>query len=409
MVGTVFHIGQKSDWDCGLACVAMVTHHLEQLAEAPPQSSEINGTSSYEKVLNAWRELNGTADDADIKDCSLYIANQQDADGVSPNKPITSVWTIDLVYLLHFMLTRQCKYSASSCRKTQITMTTQVTQVRARDYDGLSFYSKSFATKTVAHCSDDERRAMLLQDDTFRVNQRFKVALALTSQNNSVPEPVSMRVYERKHTPLDEIIRVFSGVPSHEERASHLHTQNTHTEILAIILVDAYFLKRPSKSKCRIGFTTAWMNSKVRQLRFCASIFARISIAARFVAYVCCCQWLTSIGDLVEMVEIMSRHLARIRNRIQNCFWTRRRLRAVDCEAGKNETEITLKPEGLNLFCGHFIVLCGWDAKHREFFYRDPAASSSGEYSKIVAEELDRARLRRGTDEDIIFIESCRH
>lgn len=58
-----------------------------------------------------------------------------------------------------------------------------------------------------------------------------------------------------------------------------------------------------------------------------------------------------------------------------------------------------LKP---SFYCGHFIVLIGYDDTNNRFFYRNPSTYRNLSYT--TQENLELARKAYGTDEDIIFV-----
>ena len=53
-------------------------------------------------------------------------------------------------------------------------------------------------------------------------------------------------------------------------------------------------------------------------------------------------------------------------------------------------------------YLGHFIVLIGYDEARRVFVYRNPSSDLNISFTSF--ENLERARLSFGTDEDILFI-----
>lgn len=53
-------------------------------------------------------------------------------------------------------------------------------------------------------------------------------------------------------------------------------------------------------------------------------------------------------------------------------------------------------------YCGHYIVLYGFDRKSKKYFAKDPAADEDTTF--IHDDALTAARKAFGTDEDIIFI-----
>lgn len=55
-------------------------------------------------------------------------------------------------------------------------------------------------------------------------------------------------------------------------------------------------------------------------------------------------------------------------------------------------------------YCGHYIVLIGYDDSRRLVFYRNP--SSSNDFSFTSYSSFECARRSFGTDEDLIFIYS---
>jgi hypothetical protein len=55
------------------------------------------------------------------------------------------------------------------------------------------------------------------------------------------------------------------------------------------------------------------------------------------------------------------------------------------------------------LFLGHFIVLCGYDPHNRLLVYRNPAKQQAG-LCVMDAAVWEKARRRRGTDEDLIRV-----
>jgi hypothetical protein len=54
-------------------------------------------------------------------------------------------------------------------------------------------------------------------------------------------------------------------------------------------------------------------------------------------------------------------------------------------------------------FVGHFVVLCGVDTISRKIVFRDPANWRGG-YCAVPIPDFERARRRRGTDEDLIEV-----
>ncbi|RUS71373.1 hypothetical protein EGW08_020869 [Elysia chlorotica] len=54
-------------------------------------------------------------------------------------------------------------------------------------------------------------------------------------------------------------------------------------------------------------------------------------------------------------------------------------------------------------YCGHFVVLCGFDRRKDLVFYRDPD-SNCREVCQTHTDVFDKARLSDGTDEDVIII-----
>ncbi|KAK3750065.1 hypothetical protein RRG08_018362 [Elysia crispata] len=54
-------------------------------------------------------------------------------------------------------------------------------------------------------------------------------------------------------------------------------------------------------------------------------------------------------------------------------------------------------------YCGHFVVLCGFDRTKDLVFYRDPD-SNCPEVCQIHTKAFDKARFSDGTDEDVIII-----
>ena len=55
-------------------------------------------------------------------------------------------------------------------------------------------------------------------------------------------------------------------------------------------------------------------------------------------------------------------------------------------------------------YCGHFIVLIGYDEKNRIFFYLNPSTSKN--LSFTCEDNFEISRTDYGTDEDIIFVYS---
>ena len=53
-------------------------------------------------------------------------------------------------------------------------------------------------------------------------------------------------------------------------------------------------------------------------------------------------------------------------------------------------------------YCGHFIVLVGYDEKNRVFFYLNPSTSKN--LSFTFEDDLEISRKDYGTDEDILFV-----
>jgi hypothetical protein len=67
-----------------------------------------------------------------------------------------------------------------------------------------------------------------------------------------------------------------------------------------------------------------------------------------------------------------------------------------------NEPTTTLNPLAEPGYCGHFVVLCGFDTEADLIFYRNPACSQR--LSCTNSEQFEQARKSYGTDEDILFI-----
>jgi hypothetical protein len=57
-------------------------------------------------------------------------------------------------------------------------------------------------------------------------------------------------------------------------------------------------------------------------------------------------------------------------------------------------------------FCGHFIVLCGFDRVKRQVLYRNPGSRCAGGYCVAPVAVIEAARRRKGTDEDFIRIDN---
>ena len=53
-------------------------------------------------------------------------------------------------------------------------------------------------------------------------------------------------------------------------------------------------------------------------------------------------------------------------------------------------------------FCGHYIVVVGWDGERGAFAYRDPA--SRAPMCWMRPRDFDRTRLCKGTDEDVVVV-----
>lgn len=53
-------------------------------------------------------------------------------------------------------------------------------------------------------------------------------------------------------------------------------------------------------------------------------------------------------------------------------------------------------------YCGHYIVLCGFDDRKQLVFYRNPSSPFNFSYTSFVY--FETARKSFGTDEDILFI-----
>ena len=59
-------------------------------------------------------------------------------------------------------------------------------------------------------------------------------------------------------------------------------------------------------------------------------------------------------------------------------------------------------PSTQNEYCGHYIVLCGFDADKRHVYYKNPSFNDDLCCAKFDMFEV--ARHSYGTDDDIIFI-----
>ena len=64
--------------------------------------------------------------------------------------------------------------------------------------------------------------------------------------------------------------------------------------------------------------------------------------------------------------------------------------------------ELNIIKVSKNSYCGHFIVLIGYDDLKRVVFYRNPASSSNFSFTSYLNFEI--ARKSFGTDQDILFI-----
>lgn len=68
-----------------------------------------------------------------------------------------------------------------------------------------------------------------------------------------------------------------------------------------------------------------------------------------------------------------------------------------------SSVEIDLVNQAHN-YCGHFIVLIGYDDNRQIVFYRNPASSKNLSITSYA--NFEKARKSYGTDEDVLFIYS---
>ena len=338
-------VPQRLRWDCGLACVAMVASQLRPYA-FPPAAALAN-------VGDAWDALNRYNGDC--------------------TKRVTSVWTVELLHLLHLCLFEEVLDKDGVPRRMQLfgapndgwpdvgESPPAVSDNRAFSGTGHRHAPLPTNTATLAFATtamdvdpsyaDVPFYAEQLDDDFPRVRARFAAAHAAGWRCT------------KQHTSTQDIVKgLASGT------------------CLYIVLVHALALECP----CR-GTAAKIIRGATR----CAEGTQRICRACAKAICGCCDR---SNGGASSVAP------------------EREGLRTLDSVNQPNEksaaTASSAEPAS-SFFQGHFIVLCGYDPVHRTVLYRNPAAGRATEATGLCVAglaELDRARLAKGTDEDIVTV-----
>lgn len=199
------HCKQLNNWDCGIACVLMIQRWLKDLSQ--------NDALLYDSLL---------LDDGTKYGESTALSNDEIADREWMVNALetSSIWTIDLVILLHNLFSKHSDTVPDSDRSTRASYLFCSQNLSVDEsYLNFSYYKKSF------------------QRDTSRVVNRFQLAEKLQLPTLSVPGGVR----------LDYVLNIVS-----------------RTNCVAIVLLDNYVLINPDRTHYNKIFDSISSQSDVK-------------------------------------------------------------------------------------------------------------------------------------------------
>ena len=84
---------------------------------------------------------------------------------------------------------------------------------------------------------------------------------------------------------------------------------------------------------------------------------------------------------------------------IARCFYGMPRTNCIILSEAPSQLRCTLNLAG---YIGHYILITGYDERRKGYYIKDPARSAGIDF--VSFDSIEKARLSRGTDEDLLVI-----